>query len=171
LATENSDARRNDSAEGAGPGGLEQLAYDLLRQVAALTEELRNANLIQLHRIAAVQTEHAIADPMLAEAMSTLPDLADGKRRQLLFVNNQYASIVLNHRVGAIGWGELIGHVRVLCRNSVFQDYWELTRDHRRSLARESLEAKVGKAVDVIMDELGDDPDEWWVVGPDTGPA
>lgn len=171
MATQNPDARGNDSPEAAGPGVPEQLAYDLLRQVASLTEELRNANLIQLHRIAEAQTERAIADPMLAEAMSTVPDLSDGKRRQLLFANRQYAKIVLNHRVGAIGWGELIGHVRVLCRNSVFQDYWELTRDQRKSLPGESLEAKVGKAVDVIMDELGDDPEEWWVVGPDTGPT
>jgi hypothetical protein len=171
LATENSDARRNDSADGSGASGLEQLARDLLLQVASLTEELRNANLIQLHRIAEAQTERAIADPMLAEAMSTLPNLSDGKRRQLLFVNMQYAKIMLNHRVGAIGWGELLGHVRVLCRNPVFQDYWELTRDHRKSLPSESLEAKVGKAVDVIMDELGDDPDEWWVVGSGTEPT
>lgn len=171
MATENSDARGNDSADGAGPGSLEQLAYDLLRQVASLTEELRNANLIQLHRITAAQTESALADPALAEALSTLADQSARKRRQLIFANMEYANIVLNHRVGAIGWAELIGHVRVLCRNPVFQEYWELTRDQRKSLPGESLEAKVGKAVDVIMDELGDDPDEWWVVGPDTGPT
>ena len=167
---------------GSGPGWVralfgrssrrrsqQQLTYDLLCQVTSLTKEIRNANRIQLHRIGTSQTEHAIADPALAEAISTVPGLSDRKRRQLLFVNAQYAYIVLNYRVGAICWDELIGHVRVLGHNSVFEDYWEMTRDPRKSLPRESLEAKVGKAVDVIMDELADNPEEWWVVGPDTG--
>ncbi|WP_019072357.1 DUF6082 family protein [Streptomyces hokutonensis] len=171
MATENSDGRRNDSAGGDGAGGLEPLVRELLRQVASLAEELRNANLIQLHRIAEAQTDRAIADPLLAEAMSTLPDPSGNRRRQLLFANMQYAKILLNHRVGAIGRDELLGHLRVLCRNLVFQEYWELTRDHRKSLPRESLEATVGRAVDAIMDELRDDPDEWWVVGPDTEPT
>ncbi|MGW3286958.1 DUF6082 family protein [Streptomyces sp. NPDC001002] len=148
----------------------EELLESLLQQVTHLTEEIRNANLIQLHRTTAEQAGRAIADPVLAEAMSTLHGLSESKRRQILFVNAQYSTIVLNHRLGAIGWDELIGHLRVWCVNRVFQEYWELTGEHRMSLPGESLEARVGKVVDVIMSELADDPDEWWVVGPTEGP-
>jgi hypothetical protein len=143
----------------------EELALDLLRQLARVTEEIRHANLLQLHRITAEQAERAVADPALATAVSTLHDLSDYKRRQVIFVNQQYSTIVLGHRIGSYGWDELIGHLRVLCRNPVFEEYWQATGEHRRSLPRESLEARVGEAVDVIMDELADDPDEWWVVG------
>jgi hypothetical protein len=149
----------------------EDLLLDVLRQLTFLAEEIRNANLLQLHRIAAAQMERAMADPALAEAVSTLPNLSERRRRQLLFVNTQYTSIVLHHRVGAMGWGELIGHLRVLCRNPVFDDYWEMTREHRRSLPRESLEARVSEAVDVIVEGLRDDPEEWWVVGPPDEPS
>ncbi|MFI6618759.1 DUF6082 family protein [Streptomyces sp. NPDC050528] len=171
LATENSDARRNDSADGSGASGLEQLARDLLLQVASLTEELRKANLIQLHRIMAEQTGRAMTDSALAEALSTLQGLSEVKRRQVLFVNAQYSAIVLNHRLGAIDWDELIGHMRVWCINRIFQEYWEMTDEHRKSLPQGSLEARVGKAVDAIMADLADDPDEWWVVGPDAEPS
>ncbi|MFF7642090.1 DUF6082 family protein [Streptomyces canus] len=143
----------------------ESLAEELLRQLTLLAQEIRHANLIQLHRIAAAQLERAMADPALAEALSTLPDLSERRRRQVLFVNSQYASMVLHHRVGAMSWNEVIGHLRVLCRNPVFEDYWEMTREHRRSLPRESLEAQVGRAVDVIVDGLRSDPEDWWVVG------
>ena len=39
------------------------------------------------------------------------------------------------------------------------------TAEHRRSLPAESVDAKVGSVVDVMLGELADDPDEWWVVG------
>ncbi len=141
------------------------MTEDLLRQLTFLAQEIRHANLIQLHRIAAAQMERAMEDPLLAEVVSTLPDLSERRRRQLIFVNMQYTAIVLQHRVGAMVWDELIGHLRVLCRSSAFDGYWEMTREHRKSLPRESLEARVGAAVDVIVEELRDDPDEWWVVG------
>ncbi|MFF4275844.1 DUF6082 family protein [Streptomyces sp. NPDC001536] len=146
-------------------------AEELLRQLTLLAQEIRHANLIQLHRIAAAQLERAIEDPALAEAISTLPGLSEHRRRQAIFVNSQYSAIVLNHRVGATEWDELIGHLRILCRNPVFDDYWEMTREHRRSLPRESLEARVGRAVDVIVEGLRDDPEEWWVVQPPDEPS
>jgi hypothetical protein len=144
----------------------EELALDLLREVARLAEEIHNANLIQHHRIVAAQVDHAMADPTLASAMSTLDSLSDAKRRQVLFVNREYVAVLLGHRIGAYGWNELIGHLRILARNQVFKEYWEMTVEHRRSLPEESLEGKAGKTVDVIMEELAEDPDEWWVVGP-----
>jgi hypothetical protein len=179
LATQNPGARRIGSAARVKVGRVrtpfprpsrrrrqEELVLDMLRQLTFLTEEIRNANLIQLHRITAEQAGRAMADPALAEAMSTLGSISDRQRRQLLFVNAQYSVIVLNHRLGAINWDELIGHLRVWCVNRVFQQYWELTGEHRKSLPGESLEARVGQAVDAMMEELADGPDEWWVVGP-----
>jgi hypothetical protein len=142
------------------------VAEELLSQLTLLAQEIRHANLINLHGIAVAQAERAIADPVLAEATTALPGLSERQRRQVIFVNAQYGMIVLNHRVGAIGWGELMGHLRVLCRNPVFDDYWEMTREHRRSLPAESLESRVGRAVDVMVERLRDDPEEWWVVGP-----
>ncbi|MEU9915251.1 DUF6082 family protein [Streptomyces sp. NPDC051001] len=179
MATQNPDERRIGSAarvraartrtpfpRQAWRRRQEDLALELLRELTCLANEIRHANLIQLHRITAAQVDHAMADPALASAMSTLEDLSDGRRRQVLFVNREYSAIILGHRIGAYGWAEMIGHLRVLARNEVFKSYWTMTDQHRRSLPQESLEAKVGRAVDAIMDELADDPDEWWVVGP-----
>lgn len=184
LATQDPETRGNGSAAPKARVGRvrtpfprpsrrrrqEELLESLLRQLALLAAEIRHANLIQLHRIVTDQAGRAIADPALAKAMSTLDELTEQKRRQVLFVNAQYSSMVLHHRVGAIGWGELIGHLRVLCRNRIFEEYWEMTGEHRKSLPRGSLEARVGEAVDVIIDELADGPDEWWVVGPSERP-
>ncbi|MEW1826106.1 DUF6082 family protein [Streptomyces sp. NPDC088196] len=147
------------------------MAEELLGQLTLLAQEIRHANLINLHGIAVAQAERAIADPVLAEATTALPRLSERQRRQVIFVNAQYGMIVLNHRVGAIGWGELMGHLRVLCRNPVFDAYWEMTREHRRSLPAESLEARVGRAVDVMVERLRDDPEEWWVVGSPVEPS
>ena len=145
-------------------GRSEELAEKLLRQLTVLAEEIRHANLIQLHRAATAQLERALADPELAEAGSALPGLSERQRRQVIYINMQYSMIVLNHQVGAVGWDELIGHLRILCRTSAFEAYWDMTREHRRSLPRQSLEARVGQAVDLIMDGIRDDPDEWWVL-------
>jgi hypothetical protein len=179
MATQKPGVRRIGSATWSGAVGRmsapfrrpsrrrrqEELTQDLLRQLAGVAEEIRHANLIQLQRLIVGQVDRAMADPALMAAMSTLDDLPDFRRRQLLFVNREYATILLAYRIGSVDWGELLGHLRVLCRNSVFADYWERTAEHRRSLPVESVEAKVGEAVDVIMEELAEGPDEWWVVG------
>lgn len=162
VATESPDARRTGSE--AGVGTQDELLGNILRQLAALTDEIRKANLIQLHRIMADQTGRALGDPSLAEAMSTLPGLSESRRRQVLFVNAQYSAILLHHRLGAFDWDELIGYLRVWCSNAVFQDYWDMTGDARRALARESLEARVGQAVDEMMEEIASGR-QWWVVG------
>lgn len=161
LATENPDARGNDSAAG---GRAEELAEQLVQQLTLLAKEIRHANLIQLHRISVEQMQRGMADPALADAVSTLSGLSERERRQMIHVNAQYHGIVLQHRVEAMTWNELMGHLRVLCRNPVFDRYWQLHRDHRRSLPRESLEARVGRAVDVVVQGLRDEPEEWWVV-------
>lgn len=151
----------------------EELTLELLAKLTFIAEgiehmvqEAHRTNLIQQHRLVTQQLDRAIDDPSLAAALSTLSGISDLKRRQLLFANREYGTILLAHRIGYVDWNELLGHLRMLSRNEVFAEYWERTVEHRRSLPEESLEARVGRAVDTIMEELADDPDEWWVVGP-----
>lgn len=139
---------------------------ELLRQLARVAEELQQANLIQHHRLVVEQLDREIDDASLAAASSTLTGLSEQRRRQMIFANRSYGTVLLGHQVGRLTWEELIGHLRVLCRNPLFAEYWERTAEHRRSLPAESLERRVGKVVDTILEELEDDPDEWWVVGP-----
>ncbi|MFI8229852.1 DUF6082 family protein [Streptomyces sp. NPDC085900] len=183
-------ARRIGSAMVAGWGALrsplargtrrrrqETTLPDLVDQIARLGEELhaigqelRRANEIQVHRLLTEQLDRAIDDPTLAAALSTLNGISEHKRRQMLFANREYATILLSHRTGTIDWSELLGNLRVLCRNEIFAEYWERTVEHRRSLAVGSLERQVGEAVDTLMEELADDPEEWWIVGPSPEP-
>ncbi|MFI6014848.1 DUF6082 family protein [Streptomyces sp. NPDC051243] len=144
----------------------EEILLDLLRQLTLMTEEIHRANLIQQYRLTVDQMDRTIDDPSLADASSTLTGLSEAKRRQMLFSNRQFGSLLLAHRVGVLDWDELLGHLRVLCRNPVFAEYWDRTAEHRRSIPADSVEARVGAAVDVIMEELADDPEEWWIVGP-----
>ncbi|MFG2555412.1 DUF6082 family protein [Streptomyces sp. NPDC048581] len=146
----------------------EDIMVGLLRQVTLMTEEIHRANLIQHYRLVVDQLDRAIDDPTLATAVSTLTDISERKRRAMLYANREWGILLLAHRVGAMDWDELLGTLRVLCRNKVFAEYWERTVEHRRSLPAESLEARVGRAVDAMIDELADDPDEWWIVGPGT---
>ncbi|MGW3119232.1 DUF6082 family protein [Streptomyces sp. NPDC001107] len=143
----------------------EELLAELLKQLALLTEEIRRANLIQYYRLNGDQLDRATDDTALADASSTLEGISQGRRRQLMYANRQYASLVLAYRVGVFDWDQLLGHLRVLCRNAVFAEYWDRTGEHRLSLPADSAEARIGVAVDVMMEELADDPDEWWVVG------
>ncbi|MFF0738118.1 DUF6082 family protein [Streptomyces chartreusis] len=152
-------------ARGGGRHQQGQLLSQLLEQLTRMTEEIHRANLIQEYRIAMEQMDRTIDDPSLADARSTLEGVSRDKRRQMIFANRQYTSLLLAHRIGTFGWQELLGHLRILCRNSVFAEYWDRTTEHRRSLPVGSLERRVGEAVDAIMEELAEDPDEWWVVG------
>ncbi|MEV6512690.1 DUF6082 family protein [Streptomyces sp. NPDC051642] len=157
---------RSSFSGGTRRRSQDEFLAELLRQLARVAEGIHHANLIQEYRITMEQMDRTIDDPSLADARSTLDGVSEAKRRQMIFANRQYASLLLAYRIGTFGWMELLGHLRVFCRNSLFIEYWDRTREHRRSLPVDSLERRVGEAVDVIMEELADDPDEWWVVGP-----
>ncbi|NEB00053.1 DUF6082 family protein [Streptomyces sp. SID13726] len=144
----------------------EETLLGLLGQLTLMTEEIHRANLIQQYRLTLEQMDRMVDDPSMAEVASTLSGLSEARRRQMIFANRQYGNLLLSHRVGACDWDELLGHLRVLCRNPLFAEYWDRTVEHRRSLPSDSLEAQVGAAVDVMLEELADDPDEWWIVGP-----
>ncbi|MBC2901186.1 DUF6082 family protein [Streptomyces cupreus] len=182
MATRNLAARGLGSALATGLGLLrgpfarggrrrrqEELLTELLRQLARMTEEIHRANLIQEHRIAMDLMDRTIDDPSLADARSTLAGVSEAKRRQMIFANRQYGSLLLAYRIGSLDWGELLGHLRVLCRNGLFAEYWDRTAEHRLSLPTDSLERQVGKGVDAILEELAEDPEEWWIVGPPEG--
>ncbi|MBK3570024.1 DUF6082 family protein [Streptomyces sp. MBT62] len=179
MATRNRAARSIGSAPIVGLGLMrafftrgsrrqrqEEILAELLHQLTLMTEEIHRANLIQQYRLTAEQMDRTVADPTLADAASTLTGLPEARRRQMIFANRQYGTLLLAHRVGACDWNELLGHLRVLCRNKVFAEYWDRTVEHRRSLPSDSMEARAGAAIDVMMEELAEDPDEWWVVGP-----
>ncbi|WP_353944131.1 DUF6082 family protein [Streptomyces sp. HUAS MG91] len=143
----------------------EELLLQLIGQLARVAEEMHRANVVQAQRVALDQMDRAIDDPTLAAALSTLPSLTVQKRRQMLFVNREYAVVLLAHRVGMLTWNEMLGQLRVLCRNDLFREYWGRTVDHRRSYPESSLEGRAGQMVDAMLEELADEPEEWWVVG------
>jgi hypothetical protein len=154
----------------------DELARELLQQLSRMAEaaacmakEMERANLIRLHEQFLGQLDRAIDDPSLAAALSTLTGLSEERRRQMIFANKQYGLILLAHRVGVLDRAELLGALKVLSRNPVFVEYWERTAEQRRSLPAESFEARVGRAVDAIMEERPDDLDDWWVVTPEEG--
>ncbi|MFC8514341.1 DUF6082 family protein [Streptomyces sp. NPDC057257] len=143
----------------------EDILLELLGQLRVMTEEIHRANLIQQYRLTLDQMDRAIDDPTLADAGSTLTGLSEAKRRQMIFANREFGSLLMAHRVGVYTWDELVGHLRVLCRNKLFAEYWDRTIEHRRSIPGDSTEAKVGAIVDLMIEELADDPQEWWIVG------
>lgn len=143
----------------------EDILLELLEQLTLITEEIHRANLIHQYRLMLDQMDRAIDDPVLADAGSTLTGLSEAKRRQMIFANREYGNLLMSHRVGVYTWDELVGHLRVLCRNKLFAEYWDRTVEHRRSLPADSAESRVGAVVDVMIEELADEPEEWWVVG------
>ncbi|AZQ36698.1 hypothetical protein EJ357_27330 [Streptomyces cyaneochromogenes] len=139
--------------------------------MTAVAEQLRGANKIRVQALFAGQLDRAIDDPVLAAGLSTLSDLSEDKRRQMLLANKHYGLLLLSYEVGVTNRNELLGHLKVLSKSAVFTEYWARTSEHRALLPSESLEARIGRAVDAIMDERPDDLEEWWVVGPGSATA
>lgn len=133
-----------------------------------MAEELRNANRIRLHGLLGEQLDRAIDDPSFADVLGVPGGVSPDKRRQLAFANKQYALILLGYRIGDIDRGELLGHLKYLSRSPVFAEYWQRTSEGRSVLPKESLEARIGRAIDAVMEERLDDLEEWWVTGPES---
>lgn len=116
----------------------------------------------------------AMGDPALAAVLDTYEDdIPPERQRQYLFANALYVNALYYHRIGAWSLSELYGHLRVMCRNQVFREYWADTRHHRKSLADSSEEAELGRMMDDLVQEMdrvsqerdGEEREEWWVVG------
>ncbi|OIJ62927.1 DUF6082 family protein [Streptomyces mangrovisoli] len=127
----------------------------------------RRAVLTQQHRLHFDLLCKAMDDPALAAVLDTYEMVVPAeKQRQFLFANALYTNALFFHRIGAMTRAELHGHLRVLCQNAVFREYWEATRHHRKSLPEASEEFTLGQMMDRLVQELADsDTDEWWVVG------
>ena len=127
----------------------------------------RRTALIEQHRLHFDLLCKAMDDPALAAVLDTYEDdIPLDKQRQFLFANALYVNALFFHRIGAMTRAELFGHLRIMCRNPIFRDYWEATRPHRKSLLDGSEEALLGAMMNDLVQELADaDTDEWWVVG------
>ncbi|MFF4805210.1 DUF6082 family protein [Streptomyces sp. NPDC001351] len=179
MATQNTDARGLGSAAAAGlaftVGVLVALAaqrrrFEELRQrVAKMEQDDRQAMLTEQQRLQFYLLSKAMEDPDLAAVYSNVQVDSPVQRRQYLFANALYTNALLAYRVGVVNWEELHGHLRMICRNSIFRDYWDAHRPHRASLKSDSDEARVGRMVDRLIRDLDEaDTEEWWVVGEPT---
>ncbi|MEU8959135.1 DUF6082 family protein [Streptomyces sp. NPDC048518] len=142
------------------------------RERAALAVQRRNAALTEQHRLHFDLLCKAMGDASLAAVLNTYEeDVSPERQRQFLFANALYINALHAHRIDAMTLQELHGHLRVMCQNQIFRQYWDATRHHRASLDRSSDEAKVGRMMDRLVQELDSaETDEWWVVGePPTG--
>ncbi|MER6690183.1 DUF6082 family protein [Streptomyces minutiscleroticus] len=160
--------------------GLSAAKSRLASTAGAVTERTsrhrRRAALTEQHRLHFDLLCKAMDDPALAAVLDTYEsDIAPERQRQYLFANILYVNALYFHRIGAFSLTELYGHLRVICRNKIFREYWAATRHHRESLPDSSEEAELGRMMDALvqdMSSLGQDDDgddEWWVVGEPPG--
>jgi hypothetical protein len=161
MATQSSAIRRIGSAVKAG---VSALTHSI---TASGSRQHRRATLAEQHRLHFDLLCKAMDDPALAAVLDTYEtDVPPEKQRQFLFANALYINALYYYRIGALSRTELYGHLRVMCQNEVFREYWEATRHHRESLPDASEESALGRMTDELIQELADaDTDRWWVVG------
>ncbi|UXY30399.1 DUF6082 family protein [Streptomyces sp. HUAS TT20] len=155
--------------------GIGRIVSAAKAKLAAVTDSIgtrrlrhrRRAALTQQHRLHFDLMCKAMDDPALAAVLDTYEtDIPLDKQRQFLFANALYINALYFHRIEALSKAELYGHLRIMCQNRVFREYWEATRHHRKSLPETSEEFLLGRMMDDLIQELADsDTDEWWVVG------
>ncbi|MET7515972.1 DUF6082 family protein [Streptomyces sp. NPDC005480] len=170
MATQSSGIRGIGSAVTAGLAfalGTVAILTTYRRRYEQQSEHHRHAALAAQQRLQFDMLGKAMDDPDLAAVLDTFDAPLDPRTlRQYLFANALYTNTLLAWRVGILGWEELHGHLRLICQNAIFRGYWEATRPHRASLVDASDEARLGRMVDKLVQDLEDaDTDEWWVVG------
>ncbi|MEU9733708.1 DUF6082 family protein [Streptomyces sp. NPDC048002] len=160
------------ATQSSGLGSLGRAARaGLGAAIEALTRrrsaQHRRAALTEQHRLHFDLLCKAMDDPALTAVLDTYDtDIPLDRQRQFLFANALYVNALYYYRIGAVTRSELFGHLRIMCRNQIFRDYWDATRPHRKSLPDTSEEAALGSMMDELIQELADtDTDEWWVVG------
>ncbi|MEU6141479.1 DUF6082 family protein [Streptomyces sp. NPDC047081] len=145
--------------------GLAKALAGVGEGMAAVAKELHRTNQIHVQRLVAESLDRSIDDPVLAEALLPLDGTSADKRRQMLFANRHYGLVLLAYQVGVLDRGELLGALKIMIRSPVFVEYWARTAEARTDLPVESIEARIGRAIDAIVDERLGDLEEWWVVG------
>lgn len=161
MTTQNSGMRRLISATKAG------LAVAAAAVVERSSRQRKRTALTEQHRLHFDLICKAMDDPGLAAVLDTYEsEIPLETQRQYLFANALYVNAMHFHRIGALSRPELYGHLRIMCQNRIFREYWESTRHHRQSLPNTSKEAELGRLMDDLIKDLADaDTDEWWVVG------
>ncbi|MFF1452778.1 DUF6082 family protein [Streptomyces sp. NPDC058274] len=168
MVTQNFGIRRLGSATRARLA----LAAHVVAERSA--RQRRRAVLAEQHRLHFDLLCKAMADPALAAVLDTYEtDIPSERQRQYLFANALYVNALHFHRIGALNLPELYGHLRVMCRNEIFREYWAATRHHRESLPGSSEEAELGKLMDDLVQNMNDlvqdqddgELDVWWVIG------
>lgn len=131
------------------------------------SDQQRHIDLANQQRLQWELLSKAMEDPELAAVLDTHEGaVPPTKHRQFLFANALYTNALLAYRIGNVSRVELFGHLRGTLQNPIFREYWEVTRAARASLEEGSVEARVGRMVDHLIQELDDaDTEEWWVVG------
>ncbi|GAA4002589.1 DUF6082 family protein [Streptomyces marokkonensis] len=109
----------------------------------------------------------AIDDSSLASVIDTYdPDIPAAKRRQYFYANAWYINLYHLYRAGLVDQEELYGYARELFQNPLMREYWDASRGQRATLKQSSDEARIGRLVDALINDLDEaDTDEWWVVG------
>ncbi|POX48495.1 DUF6082 family protein [Streptomyces sp. Ru72] len=136
------------------------------------SRQRKRAALVEQHRLHFELLCKAMDDPALAAVLDTYDtDVPPDRQRQYLFANALYINALYYHRIGALSLNELYGHLRMICRNDIFREYWAATRHHRESLPASSEEARLGTLTDDLVRDMDalvreqEDGEQWWVVG------
>jgi Family of unknown function (DUF6082) len=149
----------------------------LHRQNTNLSIQLKHmAEANGFHERSALTNQHRLQFELLSKAMED-PDLVTVldtyelevplvKQRQYLFANAVYNNVLHAYQIGSTNETEVYGHLRVICQNAIFREYWELTRHHRASLRYESREGQLGRVVDGILARQRLDRANWWTDPP-----
>ncbi|MFI5808042.1 DUF6082 family protein [Streptomyces sp. NPDC051561] len=127
----------------------------------------------QLHRRTEMAAKHrlqfdvlckAMDDPVLAQVLDTYEDsVRPEEHRQFLFANALYGNLLHAYRLGTTNLDETLGHLRGICQNHIFRDYWDATRHHRESLPAGSQERLLAAQVDEIVARASEAQDRWWI--------
>lgn len=116
----------------------------------------------------------ALSDPEADAAGNPATGTPTTTCRHHLFADALYRNALHAHSLGAVSLDELHGHLRVLCQNSIFRDYWRTMREQRASLESSSgeieveveIEVEIARMVDELIHDMEEaETDEWWVVG------
>jgi hypothetical protein len=125
-----------------------------LKHMEASNSFQQRADITNQHRLHFELLSKALDDPDLAAVLDTYDDEVPlVKQKQFLYANAVYSNVLHAYRLGSTSERDLPGHLRAVCRNAIFREYWEVTRPHRAGLRYESQEAQLGRMVDRLMAE------------------
>ncbi|MER5460585.1 DUF6082 family protein [Streptomyces sp. NPDC002668] len=124
----------------------------------------RRADITNQQRLHFELLSKAMDDPDLAAVLDTYDAaLSPVKQRQFLYANALYQHVLHAYRIEAASEEDVQGHLRVICRNPIFREFWAATRDHRASVRYESQEAYLGRLVDRLIERMeAEEGRDWW---------